>query len=101
MACARCAHRGAADVTRLSTLEAYERWAPRYEPAPHNPLMAAEQREMLAWLPPLVDRVVLDLACGTGRYSRLAERAGAHRVVGVDFSMGMLARGSGSRIRGD
>lgn len=33
--------------------------------------------------------VVLDVACGTGDFCRELEEAG-HRVVGVDFSMGML-----------
>ncbi|MFT5681972.1 MAG: SAM-dependent methyltransferase [Myxococcota bacterium] len=36
--------------------------------------------------------VVLDLACGTGRYTRmLAERLGADRVIGLDLSGAMLA----------
>lgn len=34
--------------------------------------------------------LVLDVACGTGDFCRELEGAG-HRVVGVDFSMGMLA----------
>ena len=55
--------------------------------------MAAEQRDMLA---PSARRSrarpLLDLACGTGRYARLLEQAGAQRVVGVDFSWAMLAR---------
>jgi SAM-dependent methyltransferase len=88
-------------MSGVSTIEAYERWAPCYEPVPHNPLMAAEQREMLARLPPLAGKTALDLACGTGRYARLLERAGVQRVVGVDFSMGMLARATGARVRGD
>ena len=60
-----------------ATLEAYERWAPTYPPEPHNPLMRAEQREVLTQLPVLAGRRVLDLACGTGRYAALA--AGAVR----------------------
>lgn len=34
---------------------------------------------------------VLDLACGSGFYSRLIRAAGAERVVGVDLSDGMIA----------
>jgi len=34
--------------------------------------------------------VVVDLACGTGDFGRLAARRG-HRVLGVDLSFGMLA----------
>ncbi len=44
--------------------------------------------------------VVLDLACGTGDLAELAQEAGA-RVVGVDFSQGMLSAGRrrhGNRI---
>src|SRR4051794_39551338 len=90
-----------AGMSGVSTLEAYERWAPGYAPVPHNPLMAAEQREMLARLPPLAGKTVLDLACGSGRYARLLEDAGAQRVIGADFSMGMLARATGARVRAD
>jgi SAM-dependent methyltransferase len=95
------AFRQGASMTGLSTLEAYERWAPRYAPVPHNPLMAAEQREMLARLPPLTGKTALDLACGSGRYMRLLEQGGTQRVVGMDFSMGMLARATGTLVRGD
>ncbi len=34
---------------------------------------------------------ILDLACGSGFYSRLLRAAGAERVVGVDLSEGMIA----------
>jgi ubiquinone/menaquinone biosynthesis C-methylase UbiE len=88
-------------MSGASTLEVYERWAPRYPPDVHNPLMVAEQREMLARLPDVTGARVLDLACGTGRYARLLERAGARHVVGIDFSMAMLRRASGARVRGD
>ena len=89
-------------MTRLSTLEVYERWAPEYSVEPHNPLMVAEQQAMLARFPDLAGRDVLDLACGTGRYSELAERAGARLVVSVDFSTGMLLRArTAQRIRAD
>ena len=33
---------------------------------------------------------VLDLACGEGFYSRLVRERGAARVVGVDWSSGMI-----------
>ena len=75
-----------------ATLAAYEHWAPHYSPSPHNPLMHAEQRAMLAVLPDLRGRSVLDLACGTGRYSTLAAEAGASRLVAADFSTAMLSR---------
>ena len=91
---------GAASIP--STLEVYERWAPTYPPEPHNPLMRAEQQCMLAQLPDVTGRRVLDLACGSGRYARLMAAAGAAEVVAVDFSAAMLARVStGFRVRAD
>lgn len=73
-----------------STLEAYERWAPVYPPVAHNPLMRAEQRSMLEMWPNVDGRRVLDLACGSGRYSDLLREANAAQVVAVDFCMAML-----------
>ena len=83
-----------------STLEAYERWAPVYPPVAHNPLMRAEQRSMLALWPNLEGRRVLDLACGSGRYSHLLRAANAAQVVAVDFCLGMLAQvAAAARVR--
>jgi malonyl-CoA O-methyltransferase len=72
------------------TLAAYERWAPLYPPTAHNPLMRAEQQAMLEHLPPVAGKRVLDLACGTGRYSRLLAEAEAAQVVAMDFCVPML-----------
>lgn len=89
-------------VKTLTTLEAYERWAPTYPPEPHNPLMRAEQEALLSRLPDVAGRRVLDLACGSGRYARILAAAGATQVVAADFSMAMLARVTrGSRVRAD
>lgn len=74
----------------LTSVEAYQLWAAAYPPHAHNPLMELEQRAMLDVMPPLSGRVVLDLACGTGRYMRIVEQAGAARVIGVDNSAAML-----------
>jgi demethylmenaquinone methyltransferase/2-methoxy-6-polyprenyl-1,4-benzoquinol methylase len=44
------------------------------------------------------DSLVLDLACGTGDLTRLAQGQG-HRVIGVDLSTGMLAaNGTGAPL---
>jgi ubiquinone/menaquinone biosynthesis C-methylase UbiE len=72
------------------TLAAYERWAPRYPPTAHNPLMRAEQQAMVAHWPQVAGRRALDLACGTGRYSRLLAETGAAQVVAMDFCAPML-----------
>ncbi len=83
----------------LSTLDLYDRWAPQYPPVSHNPLMRAEQRAMIELWPDVVDRRVLDLACGTGRYARLLTDAKAAEVIAVDFSIAMLQRVSvGTRV---
>jgi ubiquinone/menaquinone biosynthesis C-methylase UbiE len=83
-----------------STLEAYERWAPAYPPVAHNPLMRAEQRSMLEVWPDVEGRRVLDLACGSGRYSNLLREANAAEVVALDFCVPMLEQvAAASRVR--
>ncbi len=75
----------------LDSLSAYEQWAANYPPHAHNPLMELEQAAMVALLPALHQRIVLDLACGTGRYGLIAQQKGAMRVIGIDNSPHMLA----------
>lgn len=85
-----------------SVRDMYERWAPQYSAEPHNPLMTAEQRSILEMLPPLMGQSVLDLACGSGRYARLAAARGAVDVVALDFSAAMLGRVAvGQRVCGE
>lgn len=79
------------DVER-ATLAAYERWAPAYPPAAHNPLMRAEQEAMLEQWPAVTGRRALDLACGSGRYAALLARGGAREIVALDLSAAMIAR---------
>jgi SAM-dependent methyltransferase len=82
------------------TLAAYERWAPGYPPIAHNPLMRVEQVAMMEAWPDVTGRRVLDLACGSGRYSRSLEESGAADVFSLDFCMPMLRQVSGShRVR--
>jgi ubiquinone/menaquinone biosynthesis C-methylase UbiE len=83
-----------------STLEAYKLWAPLYPPVAHNPLMRAEQQSMIEHWPDVAGRRALDLACGTGRYSRLLTETNAADVIAVDFCAPMLAQVSTvSRVR--
>ncbi len=87
----------------LEAAAAYALWAPAYPPHAHTPLMAIEERAVLALLPDVAGRRVLDLGCGTGRYTCLLEARGA-RVVGLDRSAEMLGRACGGArrlIRGD
>jgi len=74
----------------LPSLDAYAQWAASYPPHAHNALMQAEQTAMTALLPALAGQVVLDLACGTGRYGILAGGAGARSVIALDNSPAML-----------
>ena len=84
-----------APIETATTLEAYERWAPTYEPVPHNPLMRAEQAAMLGHWPQVAGRRALDLACGTGRYAKVLVESQAATVMALDFSAAMLQRVSG------
>lgn len=74
-----------------ATLAAYEHWAPLYPPMPHNPLMRVEQAAMLELWPETAGRRALDLAAGSGRYSRLLADSQAAEIVAVDFCAPMLA----------
>lgn len=78
------------------TRELYERWADCYPPVAHNPLMRAEQQALRRLWPALAGRRVLDLACGSGRYSRLLAEAGAAMVLALDQSRRMLRHVDGA-----
>ena len=54
---------------------------------------APEWPALRALLPPLASTTVLDLGCGFGWFCRWARDNGAARVLGVDVSEKMLARG--------
>ncbi len=80
----------------------YEDWfRPALTRAVSGPSYADEERYLDAWLG-TPDGPVLDLACGTGRYTRwMARRLGAARVLGLDLSSPMLRRArAASRAEG-
>lgn len=72
-----------------SVQDGYDRWAATYD-HDGNPLMALEEPVVKAALGDVRGLTVLDLGCGTGRYSIWLARVGA-KVTAVDFSEGMLA----------
>lgn len=73
----------------VSPLEGYAFWAATYD-RDLNPLLALEARELEPLLPDVKGKVVLDVACGTGRWlEKLLER-GAAWGMGVDSSRPML-----------
>jgi len=76
---------------RMCAARAYALWAESYEREP-NPLLALEQRVMSPMLPPLDDLVVLDAACGAGRWLEYTLARGARAGFGIDLSSEMLVR---------
>ena len=70
----------------------YDIWAETYPGVAHNPLMRLEQEIVESILSTLRPTRALDVGTGSGRYLPVLARAGASRVIGVDFSMAMLRR---------
>jgi SAM-dependent methyltransferase len=77
------------DQRRASVVAAYDAGAATYDRHPYlNRPQRAWVRRLLTLCPP--HAIVLDAACGTGRYFPLVAAAGC-RVVGIDQSSNMLA----------
>ena len=70
--------------------EGYARWAPTYDQTP-NPLLAVEERYLTPMLPEMRGLRILDLACGTARWTRMLASKGIALGVGTDLSAEMLA----------
>lgn len=75
----------------LSSLSAYALWAESYLAVAHNILMQIEEASMRSLMPSLENKVVLDLACGTGRYGKIALEQNAKQLIACDNSPDMLA----------
>ncbi len=87
---------------RVAVRRMFDRIAPRYDLL--NRLLSLRldvgwRREALGFLALTARDVLLDLACGTGDFMALAEPTGA-RVLGVDFSEGMIERARRRRAPG-
>ena len=74
----------------LPVRDAYRLWAERYPAESHNALMQAEERAVRDLLPDVQDQTILDLACGSGRYARIAASLNARSIIGIDLSDDML-----------
>jgi SAM-dependent methyltransferase len=87
----------------LSARDAYELWAASYPPVAHNPLMRIEQDVVEPLLAHISARRALDVGTGSGRYVPMLKATGASTVLGVDFSLAMLRRGTAApgRVCGD
>ncbi|WP_328522682.1 class I SAM-dependent DNA methyltransferase [Kribbella sp. NBC_00359] len=71
----------------------YDEIANAYEDFGELPIRAyAEIGTFLGVLGDVRSLNVLDLACGTGLYTRMIRDGGARRIVGVDASAGMVAK---------
>ena len=82
----------AVSLRTLPSVEAYDQWAATYPPHAHNALMQSEEQAMLQLMPLLEGQLVLDLACGSGRYGRLAQERHARHILGIDNSPAMLVQ---------
>jgi malonyl-CoA O-methyltransferase len=82
---------GEEDGVEISpTKEGYDRWAQIYD-GEDNPLVQLEEPEIDALLGDVRGLEIADIGCGTGRHALRLASKGA-RVVGVDFSEGMMNR---------
>ena len=72
-----------------NTLKAYRQAAATYDAEP-NAVLFTETEAVLALLDLGRGDILLDAACGTGKYARAGVRAGAD-CVGLDFAAEMLA----------
>lgn len=75
-------------MRRTPVEEGYDPWAETYDSTP-NAVVALDERISVARLAPTPEERVLDAGCGSGRNLKKILAAGA-RVVGADFSAGML-----------
>src|SRR5262245_53848068 len=75
-------------VERPGVRAGYDLWSETYD-ATANPVVALDRRVTFGAIGAVAGQHVLDAGCGTGAYLARLSRARA-RVVGVDFSRGML-----------
>ncbi len=83
----------------LDPATAYGELAASYPRAPENALMRLEQEALLALLPPVAGRRVLDLGCGSGRWLLQLANQQPRQLVGCDLVAGMLLRAGEERQR--
>lgn len=81
---------GASVADIVPTREGYDRWSGIYD-SEDNPLICLEQPVVQRLVGDVSGRSVLDVGCGTGRWSFRLAAAGA-LVTGIDFSTGMLEK---------
>jgi len=72
----------------VSAAEGYQLWADTWDSTP-SPIVAVEERVLRSWIAALRPRRVVDVGCGTGRWTA---RLGA---IGIDASPAMLSVAAG------
>jgi SAM-dependent methyltransferase len=83
-------HEDASAPQIVPTQQGYDSWAHVYDDE-DNPLIALETPQFRRLLGDVRGLTVADIGCGTGRHALAMEQAGA-RVIGVDFSAGMMSK---------
>lgn len=74
----------------VSALQGHRLWAESYDATP-NPLLTLERRALQNFFRPTVGMRVVDVACGTGRWSAWFAERGAS-TFGIDICEEMLGR---------
>ncbi len=86
------------DGPEYDITEGYRLWSETYDR--HSRLSTIEEPTMQRLLDSMPPSLILDAACGTGRYSvYLAERG--HRVIGIDRSSEMLVKARRKRSQAE
>lgn len=70
--------------------EQYQASSSQYDNVKNLPYAFVERETLLSGIPDLTGKRVLDVACGTGFYSRIFKRYGAEKVVGIDIEQSMI-----------
>lgn len=78
----------------------YSQVASEYDEIRGDLFYYCERHSVLKLLPDITNKVVLDVACGTGLYTRLFEALGADSVTGVDISYEMLQQARAGQKQG-
>ena len=74
----------------VPTRQGYDCWSEVYD-TDGNPLVALEEPEVIRMIGEVRGLAIADVGTGTGRHALRFASAGA-RVVGLDFSLGMMER---------
>lgn len=76
------------DIQKLSVSSGYRKWSATYDIIP-NLLIEVEEPVITTILKKFHPGIAVDVACGTGRLSRILQHQG-HQVTGIDTSPDML-----------